>query len=240
MNMLLFSLVLNPLLYLLEQNLTDNKLGHCTTKTAVVAYADDIKIFVTRPADIQAIDEILHTYGRAMGACLNIRKSKALAVGAWDSSINRLDIPHQPEMTILGFRCTNTIARLGNATCSRLVGKVKARANEWYGRDLCLTQRVQYVHVYFLSKIWHVAYIFSATKEHERQLLTAISWYIWRGAIFRVPLSNLQRHSEEGSLDVFDVAAKCHAMFLTRLWSQGERDGTLTADWLCVWALLAS
>jgi len=37
MSMLLFTLVLNPLLYLLEQNLTGIGTGHCAMKTAVVA-----------------------------------------------------------------------------------------------------------------------------------------------------------------------------------------------------------
>jgi hypothetical protein len=45
-----------PLLYLVEQNLMGIRLGHHTTKTAVVAYANDITIFVTWPAYIQAID----------------------------------------------------------------------------------------------------------------------------------------------------------------------------------------
>jgi hypothetical protein len=44
MSILLFALVLNPLLYLLEQNLTGISFGHRTTKTAVVAYADDVTI----------------------------------------------------------------------------------------------------------------------------------------------------------------------------------------------------
>jgi hypothetical protein len=114
--MFLFALILHPLLYHLEHNLTGIRLGYRTTKTAVVAYADDITIFVTQPADIQAIDEILQTDGRATGACLNIRKSYVLVVDRWDSSINILDIPYQPEMTILGFRFTNTRNRSGNAT----------------------------------------------------------------------------------------------------------------------------
>lgn len=46
-------LVLNPLLYLLERNLTDIRIGHRTRKTAVVPYADDVWIFVRTPEDIR-------------------------------------------------------------------------------------------------------------------------------------------------------------------------------------------
>ena len=81
-------------------------------------------------------------------------------------------------ITLLGFRFTSTLARSGNVTWSRVTGKVKALARDVYGRDLCLTQHIQYVHTFFLSKIWHTAQIFPASKEHERQLLTAVSCYI--------------------------------------------------------------
>jgi len=71
--------------------------GHPTTKTAVVAYGNDVSTFVAAPEDIQVIRDLLRTYERAMGACLNIRKSKAMAADSWDTSINILDIQHYPE-----------------------------------------------------------------------------------------------------------------------------------------------
>jgi hypothetical protein len=84
---------------------------------------------------------------------------------------------------------------------------------------------------FVLSKIWYTAQIFPASKEYERQLFTEISWYMWRGAIWRVPLSTLRR-TEEGGLNLIDIAAKCRALFLTRCWAQGERAGSLTVAWL--------
>jgi hypothetical protein len=104
-----------------------------------------------------------------------------MAVGSWDTSLNMFDIFYYPEINILGFSLTSTVARSGSVTWSKVTRRVKTLASEVYGRDLCLTQRIQYVHTYLLSKIWHTAQIFRASKEYERQLLTAISWYIWRG-----------------------------------------------------------
>jgi hypothetical protein len=149
-----------------------------------------------------------------------------------------LDLPYCPEMTILGCSFTGTVARSGSVTWSKVTGKVKAFDSEVYGRDLCLTQRIRYEHIFLLSKMWHTAQIFPASKEHERQLLAAVYWNIRRGAIFRVPLSTLTRRTEQGGLNVIDIAAKRRVLFLTRFWAQGERDGSLTAVWLNVWALL--
>jgi hypothetical protein len=239
MSMLLFALILNPLLCLLERNLTGIRIGHRTHKTVVVAYADDVTIFVTATQDINIITDLLLTYERATGACMNIRKSKAMAVGSWDTSLNMFDIPYFTEITILGFSLTSTVARSGSVTWSKVTGRVKTSASEVYSRDLCLTQRIKYVHAYLLSKIWHTAQISPASKENERQILTAISWYIWQGAIFRVPLSTLQRWTEEGGLNLIDVTAKCRSLYLTRFWAQGERDGSLTAALLNAWTLLS-
>jgi len=50
--MILFVLVLNPLIYLLERHLRGIRIVHRTKKTTVVAYIDDVAIFVTSSADI--------------------------------------------------------------------------------------------------------------------------------------------------------------------------------------------
>jgi len=49
----------------------------------VVAYADDVTIFVTSAADFAIIEEAIRLYKGASGARLNPRKSKAFAVGSW-------------------------------------------------------------------------------------------------------------------------------------------------------------
>ena len=67
MSTLLFIMVLNPLTSLSEQHLTGIRTGHRTTKTAVVAHADDVTILVTVPADIQTIVDLILTYQRATG-----------------------------------------------------------------------------------------------------------------------------------------------------------------------------
>jgi len=61
MSMPLFALVLNPLLYLLEQNLTAIRIGHYKRRPEVVTYVDDVTIFVTAPEELQVIRELLRT-----------------------------------------------------------------------------------------------------------------------------------------------------------------------------------
>ena len=39
-------------------------------------------------------------------------------------------------------------------------------------------------------------------------------------------------------MDSIDVADKSRALFLTTFWVQGNRTGSLTAEWLSVWVSL--
>jgi hypothetical protein len=57
-------------------------------------------------------------------------------------------------------------------------------------------------------------------------------------AIFRVPQSTLQSQTEDGGIDLIDVAAKCRALFLTRFRAKRDRSGSLTAEWFNVRASL--
>ena len=72
------------------------------------------------------------------------------------------------------------------------VRAIRAQARQAYARTLCLAQRIQYVHLCLLAKIWYLAQILPPTKEHVRQLTTVCTWYICQGEIFRVPVTTLQ------------------------------------------------
>jgi hypothetical protein len=101
-----------------------------------------------------------------------------MAAGSWETTINMMDIPYCTEMTILGFQFSNEVGQSGKSSWTRVTGQVKAMARDVYGRDLCLTQRIQYGHAFLLAKIWHIAQIFPIPKDQVRQLATAIAWFI--------------------------------------------------------------
>lgn len=112
MSMLLFALVLKPLISH-ARYLTGCWIVQRTTKIAVVAYANDFTTFVTAPAEIQTIGDLPLTYIRATAARLNIRKSKAMAAGSKDTSMNMLNIPYYQERTVMECRVTSTVAVQG-------------------------------------------------------------------------------------------------------------------------------
>jgi len=123
------------------------------TRTAVVAYAEDITLLLADPKDIPALAEALRSYENATGAYLNTRKSNEMATGSWNTTVNMMNIPYCTEMTIMCFQFSRTVGQSGKSSWTRVTGQVEAMAKLVYGRDLCHTQRIKYAHVYLFAKI---------------------------------------------------------------------------------------
>jgi hypothetical protein len=81
-----------------------------------------------------------------------------------------------------------------------------------------------------------MAQILPPPEDNLRQINMTISWFLWKGEIFRVPLSSLQR-TKEVVWGMIHPAAKCMALFFYCMREQGRKNGTVTADWIKRWGL---
>jgi len=79
----LYALCVHHLLRTLEDRLTGINIGKRGQRISVLAYADDITVFLTQREDIEKVNQAIRTYERATGTQLNPNKSRALAVGGW-------------------------------------------------------------------------------------------------------------------------------------------------------------
>jgi len=139
-----------------------------------------------------------------------------------------LDIPYYQEIIIFVLRFTSTAVRQGLS-----LGRGRqVRSKPWREtrcRNLCLKQRIQYVHIFVLSKIRHIAQIIP-DPEGAGAATRNGNIHVWRGAIFRVPLSNLQRRTQDEGMELTDFVAQYRVLFLLRFRTQRERSMSLTAE----------
>jgi len=124
-----------------------------------------------------------------------------------------------------------------NKNWAKVRGKVRAEARDTYERDLSLSQRIRYVQAYLLAKILHTAQVFPAPTTCTRQLKTAIAWYIWNGATFRVPIPSLQEPKRQRGWGLVDIEANCRALLIGRMWAQNTKKSSATTTWLREWNL---
>jgi len=113
-------------------------------------------------------------------------------------------------------------------SCDGVLRSVRLQARKAYARTLCLAQRMQYVHLCLLSKIWYLAKMLPPTKENVQQLTTVCTWFIWQGAIFRVIVSTLQLPKEQGGWALTNIDAKCKTLLYARLWSLCTKNSSIT------------
>jgi len=228
MSMLLFVLCVDPLLRTLDQILPGIRIRKRGRKTVVVAYADNITIFVTTPTDVPLINDAIQCYEKAMRTPLNARKSTALAVGGWSTCTGTLNIPYHAEIKILGeyHRALNEQELDERNRQGEIPSKGYIRA----GLKPLTTDS-------FLAKIWHTAQVFPAPTTCTRQLTTRIAWYLWKGATFRVPISTLQKPKRQRGWGLIDIEANCRAILIGRMWTQNMKKGSETETWLREWNL---
>ena len=145
-----------------------------------------------------------------------IQKSRAITFGTWDKFIEIVNIPYHDTATILGFQIKNTIGESALTSWTKTTAKIRAQAQEAYCRLLTLDKRIQFVHEYLMPRAWYVSQIYPPPPPDVcvRQLNMTISWFVWKGDIFRVPLSTLYRPKEEGGWDLTILPAKSHALLL--------------------------
>jgi hypothetical protein len=160
-----------------------------------------------------------------------------MAIGTWDVQVNIMHIPYVEELKILGMRFTPTVNKSALVSWAQVTGRTKSMTRDAYYRELYLSRRILYVRSYVLAMAWYTAQIYPIPAECERQIKAAIAWYLWRGEVFRVPMSTQLKKKRHGGLDLFNLAAKSQTLFLCRLRKHSKCDGILTHDWLRYWSL---
>jgi hypothetical protein len=237
LSMLAYTMCVNPLLHRLEQCLTGVRIGRGGEPTKLVAYADDITLVITRPEEVEKVQEEIHNYEQASGVEVNKAKSKALAVGSWDPHTPMMGIPYSEGVRILGFQMYRTIRESITGSWAPLIAKMRAHAQMAYTQEMDLNIRIQYVHDYLMAPLWYITQIMLPTDTMIRQLTTTISWFLWRGEIFRVPLSTLYKDKQRGGWGLVCIAAKCRMLFAIRMMTLLLTKETVTERWLKRWRM---
>jgi hypothetical protein len=161
-----------------------------------------------------------------------MRKSKALALGAWDRTLQIAGIPYCDELHVLGFNMRYTTHDSALRSWAPITLRLRAHAQKAYNRAMSMDVRIKYIHEFLMAQLWYVTQIFTPTEATLRQINTAIQWFLWCGEIFSVPLTTLYKNKREGGWTLISVAAKCLMLFVIRMKAMRAMEGTVTANWL--------
>ena len=192
-------------------------------------------VFVTSPADIPKIQDALTCNTATSGVRVNIGKSKAIAFCTGDTFTKIIDIPYHTETYSLGFLFTASLPGSARKIWSRATAFIRAQAKDAYYRELILDKGINDIREYPLGKVWYPTQIYPPSGDSVRQLNKWISCFIWKGQIFRFPMSTLHKKNKVGVWDLINMKANVCALFLYRMRTQYKGSRTVTWEWIRTW-----
>jgi hypothetical protein len=216
---ILFTLCLDSLIRTINDNIKACRPARHRHKPVTVAYVDDVTLILRSTQEVHIIQQAINVYERDTGAKINFHKSKALALGrGWNEATPIMGVAYHQDIRILGVTFGRTV-NTSTITSWRNVTGSCAQAQEIYCRDLLLHQRIQHANLYLMAKAWFLAQIFPPPVEILRQINTVLSWCLWKGSIFRVPLSTLQRNKKRGGWGLLNMEPNAELYYCADLMS---------------------
>ncbi|UYV66539.1 hypothetical protein LAZ67_4002006, partial [Cordylochernes scorpioides] len=198
----LFSIGVGPLLRRLERTLG---LGN------VVAYADDIVLFIRDDAQFELVPLIFEEFRMSSGVAINFKKSCGLWCGSWK---HRTDSPlgiswTSESLTILG--CTITTRNTVASQASHLMGLMERAIARWspFTRGLSLVGRARAANSLVLGSILHHLHGYLPPETTIGRLQARLARFVWgTSRVSWLPGRILARPDSDGGVGLLDIAGQ--------------------------------
>ncbi|KAH7956175.1 hypothetical protein HPB52_006656 [Rhipicephalus sanguineus] len=169
----------SPLLANIERN--ESSRGFPLTGEAVVkvlAYAGDVSLFVRDPASLQAFWTTFASYAEALGAELNMRKSKALPFGAFArGALGNLEVVDAVKVLGIYFCCGG----VAETTWQRALERAQAAITRLSLEDLTLREKALAVKTTICAFAYYASRIAVMPTKMATQLSKMIRSFLWEG-----------------------------------------------------------
>ncbi|KAG1040161.1 hypothetical protein G6F43_012343 [Rhizopus delemar] len=172
----------------------------------VLAYADDVCVFLSSPADFLRLQHHLQTYDQVFNAKVNLSKTEAIFLSGKNSNqwqqilaqhqiLKWHDHTKSQPLHYLGFPVIQSIAQRRYVE-DHLLQNIKTQCSIYSQRILSIRGRVTVTNSLLLSKLWYSLRVVSLPKSFFRQIRSTIYQFISKGikpgfryALFCQPLS---------------------------------------------------
>lgn len=213
LSMVLFILYLEPLIRLIDRNLKGVLIDNNFVK--VVAFADDINIFIRDDSEFDMTLHLIHYYSEYSKIKLNSKKSQFLRFNS--CRLGPQQVKEVEEMKILGITFKKDYVETIEKNYKDLTQSIIVSLILQQSRRLNLFQKVTILNTFILSKLWYVAQIFPPENKHICTLRSICGKFIWKGLFYKVERKELYLPVLEGGLSLIDVEAKCKALFVKNI-----------------------
>ncbi|KAK4510448.1 uncharacterized protein ATC70_011427 [Mucor velutinosus] len=189
--------------------------------TKIMAYADDILIFVKSRTEYMAMEECIKTYGKASNSKINYDKSLAFPLhgGRMEGYFGtRLKTYTQQRMKWFDYSSPEYIKYLGypiyytiqqrDCFIADLTAKIKAQVEFLKPRKISMYGKANVANTIILSKLWHVLRLTPLPKATINKLNSIIYQYIVDEKRLQIKKDVYYLPKDQGGLGLLHVGAQ--------------------------------
>ena len=220
--MLLYIIYVEPLLLLIERKISGLHFFRGLTQK-VEAYCDDIQVVSNNIDDLVVIDRLVLSFEKASGALLSRSdKCKLMGLGGWkDREFWPLAYPKVvSEIKVFGVFMLSSFQAMMKRNWDFRFTKFRDAVFSWSSRVmLSLSQRVEVLRVFALSRIWYLAALFPIRDCMIKKFESIMGGFVWGGVgrIFRVSLVELKNPCLRGGLGLVCIRSMADSLRLMQL-----------------------
>lgn len=230
LSMALFILYIEPLIRMLYESvrgcLVDNSF------IRVIAYADDINVFVRNNNEFDTILELINYFSIYAKIRLNIGKSHYMRLN------NCLSGPHLlrevSSLKILGVNFYQNYNLTIENNYSSIISSMKFLISLHIKRRLNIIQKTWILNSIILSKLWYLAQIYPPSNSNIAEIRTLCRNFIFKGiGLYRVRFDQLYLDVDKGGLSLIDVECKAKSLFIKNVLfvhQDGDKDSFMLSQ----------
>lgn len=198
----------------------------------VIAYADDIVIFIRDDEEFDKTLEIISDFSRYAKIKLNVEKSLFMRLNNCRTGPHLLR--ETDSLHILGIDFFKNYNDTVNANYSRIIQSANFLIALHQKRCLNIFQKTWILNYLILSKLWYLSQVYPPNNSHIANIKTICRNFIFKGVgIFRVCLNQLYLDVTKGGLALIDAENKMKSLFIKNILHRdqnGKKDDFIIAQ----------
>ena len=217
--MALFLINIEPLLVYLRDKISGLTVGGASQKDE--DFVDDISAASIDLEDMVKLNHAFMHFEGVSGTVLNrTSKTKVMGLGGWT---NRNVWPLSwvrtvPSLRIFGLQFYPTVQDTIKASWDTCKTGINNCLQSWSSRTLpTLSQRVQIINTFALSKLWYLAQVLPIPQGVTNDLEKLIRSFLWLGRMEKLPYEELVSPTNAGGLGLVNISSKCDALLITQI-----------------------
>jgi hypothetical protein len=221
--------------------------GNCVSPPTVklLAYADDLEVFLSSPDEWLVLLSLLELYGRASNAKVNLSKTVLVSLSgvghsAWAAIASSAGIEWHDSRSVgsvryLGYPLYHTDAQLAHYLDDILL-KLQRHANLLKERHLSIRGAGLVANSLLLSKVYHVLRVVPAPSSWLQAVKKVVREYLvpFKPGVSWSTLCLPRKFGGVGLVDIEDQSFALHLIYLQRLLSSRLSSLDFVSPWL-VW-----